>query len=386
MFRFISLTLRKIQSGRKEKKILNLFNSWKQQIVNLPASFPSLKKLLIIRLDDIGDYLLFRNFLGVYKASPKWKNYKITLLGNSIWKDLFEAHDINNVDDTIWVDKRQYLTNEIYRTTIWSQLRSQNFETVICPSRTRPLLLDDFCVLATDAGNKVGSVNTFIYQEWNEVSDALYSQLFLPDDILEHEFLFNKSFAEWCCNVTLNANFPYLENLNKESSTDACFICFIGASAKSKRWPVKRWSELIRLIKDNYRNKIFIAGGKADIDRANAISSLSGVESNAGKTSLNETISLIANAKAVITNDTMAAHAAAACSTPAIIIASGNNYYRFTSYNSIGSKNLVTIYPEIFLKKLQKGSDDLLYYEAISADIATISAKKVFESLKKLLL
>jgi len=33
----------------------------------LRAPAPSGKKLLVIRLDDIGDYLLFRNQLGMYK-------------------------------------------------------------------------------------------------------------------------------------------------------------------------------------------------------------------------------------------------------------------------------------------------------------------------------
>ena len=97
-------------------------------------------------------------------------------------------------------------------------------------------------------------------------------------------------------------------------------------------------------------------------------------------------IDLIGDAKTVITNDTMAAHAAVACNTPAIIIANGNNYYRFTNYSSLRLKNTITVYPRIFLKKLKKASPGLLHYEAVSADIATIPAETVFQSLQKLLL
>ena len=78
MLRSFSILIRKIKSIKKETKLLQQFNEWKAQQGNLQAHSSTLK-LLIIRLDDIGDYIVFRNFLGAYKISEKWKNYKITL-------------------------------------------------------------------------------------------------------------------------------------------------------------------------------------------------------------------------------------------------------------------------------------------------------------------
>jgi hypothetical protein len=81
----------------------------------------------------------------------------------------------------------------------------------------------------------------------------------------------------------------------------------------------------------------------------------------------------------------MAAHVAVSCNTPAVIIANGNNYYRFTDYSSFNSKNVITMYPEIFLKQSKNKKTNLLHYDAVSSDIQTISANDVFNSLQKVL-
>ena len=59
--------------------------------------FPNSKiktgSLLLIRLDSIGDYVLFRNFIRELKTSEKYKNHHITLLGNASWKAVAEKLD-----------------------------------------------------------------------------------------------------------------------------------------------------------------------------------------------------------------------------------------------------------------------------------------------------
>ncbi len=170
------------------------------------------KKVLIIRLDDIGDYLLFRNHFAVYKNSPRWAGHEVVLLGNGAWADLFAALDRDKADRVIWVDKGKYLQEAEYRMELWTRLRQEGFETVICPSRTRPLLLDDLCVLATGAGHRLASVNTFPDAAWNRVSDSLYTELFRGGDPLGHEFYFNGVFAQWCCGAHFEGRRPEIRH------------------------------------------------------------------------------------------------------------------------------------------------------------------------------
>lgn len=383
MLRSISLAIRKIQSAKKEKEILKTFYAWQAEVSHLPKTRSS-KKLLLIRLDDIGDYIVYRNFLGAYKFSAKWKDYKITLLANIAWKDLFEVFDKNKVDNTIWIDKRKYFADEAYRKNIWTQLSNEAFEVVINPSRTRPLLLDDICALATSATKKIGCINTFKYADWNNTSDSLYNDLFSLKDAYIHEFFFNKKFAEWCCNAEVNIDAPQFETITKTNNNDY-LIFFIGAASRSRRWTTKRWIELIKLVNKNYQYKIYITGGPADIPAANEIASYSNVENVAGKTSLIETINLIANARLVVSNNSMAAHAAVACNTPVVIVANGDNYFRFTQYQPFGRKDVAAVYTNIFLNDFKKYGKNLIHYEAVSADIATIKAQTVFDEMKKML-
>ena len=87
---------------------------------------------------------------------------------------------------------------------------------MVCPSRTRPLLLDDLCALASGATKKVGSANTYIYAEWNKISDSIYTELFSLKNGYIHEFVFNKLFAEWCCHINLETNLLRFEGVIKK--------------------------------------------------------------------------------------------------------------------------------------------------------------------------
>jgi hypothetical protein len=78
----------------------NLFRLTRFILLKLPYLFRFLarfrkpaKRLLIIKTDAIGDFILFRNFIEEVKLSLKYRDYEIELLGNELWKDLVLAYD-----------------------------------------------------------------------------------------------------------------------------------------------------------------------------------------------------------------------------------------------------------------------------------------------------
>ena len=65
--RWVSVVQRKLRAAKERRQTLESFTEGREMQRRLRAPAPSGKKLLVIRLDDIGDYLLFRNQLDVYK-------------------------------------------------------------------------------------------------------------------------------------------------------------------------------------------------------------------------------------------------------------------------------------------------------------------------------
>ena len=303
------------QSEKAVDRILTWFSRWKKEQEQLPAYAVAGKKLLIVLSDDIGDYLLFRNSFALYKNSGRWGGHEIVLLGNSAWKGLFVALDREKADRVIWVDKEEFRHNASYRLSLWIELRKEGFGTVICPSRTRPLLLDDLFMLATGAEQRIAAVNTFIHPEWNRLSDSLYTDLFRGDDPLLHEFYFNLRFAGWCCGEAApgSPGSPDAGSrggtagssniLLKKKMTEPYILCFIGSSTKSKRWPVKRWIEFMRLVSKGGSGrgqfyKIVVAGGKQEQEMAGVIGAATEIGNIVGKVSLVEMIDWVAGAAA----------------------------------------------------------------------------------------
>ena len=72
------------------------------------------KNLLIVKMDAIGDYILFRNFLKAIKEDKKYSKYKITLCGNSVWKDISEKFDSKVIDEFYWINKKKFLIKVSY--------------------------------------------------------------------------------------------------------------------------------------------------------------------------------------------------------------------------------------------------------------------------------
>ena len=383
-----SLLQRKWRSGVECRRTLGQFDVSRREILDrLPAPRPVTGRLLIIRLDDIGDYVLFRNHLPMFKLSPRWKDHAITLLGNAAWRPLFEELDGDAVDQVIWADKAAYLCSADYRRELWVRLRKQGFSTVIAPSRTRPLMLDDASLLAAAPTHAIASPNTHVHAAWNAVSDALYDELVPTLDEHAHEFHFNGEFAARCCGRRFGGSRPYIRPMPGHLDSPPYILCFVGANTRSKRWPWWRWTEFLRMDAGGLQQSAVLAGhGRSESDLARRVAERTNVRSIVGATSLTEVLRWIGGASAVISNDTMAAHLGVSANRPTVIVANGVNHLRFTEYGRARIGNVVSVYPPVFERwRDRRGLRNYDYTQAVSADIAAIRADRVHRALDDLL-
>jgi len=396
LIRELSLLKRRWKDRRDASRVIERFDEARVQIASLPEPKPTPRRLLLIRLDDIGDYLLFRNQLSMYSAA-RWAGHIITLLGNLSWRPLFETYDANTVPQAIWVNKSQYLESPAYRAELWMRLREGGFDTVIAPSRTRPLLLDDACMLAAAPRHAIGARNEHVHPSWSRASDALYQEHIEVSRARLHEFHFNAEFAHRCAGASFGGSRPMIEAVAPPSAArppEAAvsppdgphMVCFIGANTRSKRWPLHRWIAFIKLYAGHYSHRILLAGqSQTEVRMAQSIERATGAQSIAGRLGLPELSRLVAGAEAVVTNDTMAAHLGASFNRPTIIIANGVNYFRFTDYERAGIANVSTLYPEAFeRRRLKEGDFPYGWSDAVSADLASITPARVLAALQRL--
>ncbi|AHF17711.1 glycosyltransferase family 9 protein [Niabella soli] len=387
MIRYLSIALRGWQEHRKSRKLLAGFARWKALLQQVPVpNAVTGKKILLIRLDDIGDYLLFRNFLPAYYQFAKQQGCTLTYLGNNATKSIFNLLDAANADATIWVNKAQYHSSEDYRMNLWKQLRAAGFSQIINPSRTRPLLLDDLCALAAAAPENTAAANSFRTKKLNEASDQQYQRLF-PNPEHLHEFEYNKAFAAWCTGTTIPINRPTIAATPSEAPLKQPYVlCCIGAAHKSRRWPLARWVTFIQQVTTSGTVRPVLCGSKAETAAAATIAAATGAQNITGSTTLPEIINWMQHAAVAICNDSMAAHLAVSCGTPAIIVSNGNNYPRFTTYAETGIPKVFTIYARPFLKVLETREQKIFWhYTPVTKDMDTIDPAAVFDRLQSLL-
>ena len=129
-------------------KLANIYRFLIFKIIDFVISFQSGNihngTILIIRLDSIGDYILVRNFIQYIKQSKKYKNFKVTLCGNVVWKDIAETFDKNAVESFIWINRKKFNNNPFYKFKLLKNIYQSGFEVVVGARFFRELLFGDY--------------------------------------------------------------------------------------------------------------------------------------------------------------------------------------------------------------------------------------------------
>lgn len=207
------------------------------------------KSLLLIRLDAIGDYVLFRNFIEVLKKSEKYKDYSITLLGNSAWKDLSEELDSEFVDEFVWLDRNRFNKDFVYRYQKLREIVACGYEVVLSPVYSREFFYGDTIVKLINAKEKIGSIGDLSnIRKWQKnISDKYYDVLVPAKSELMFEFDRNKEFFENLLGIKLDIKKPHIDLKPKKlpfELPEKYAILFIGASASFRKWNIEGFAKI----------------------------------------------------------------------------------------------------------------------------------------------
>jgi ADP-heptose:LPS heptosyltransferase len=317
----------------------NLFRATRFILLKLPWVFRFFAKfrrgqnrVLIIKTDAIGDYILFRNFIEILRNSEKYKDCQIDLLGNVLWKDLALKYDASFLDKLYFIRHDELYESPLQTLKLGWRLFRNNYQVVLQPSSTRLFITDGLAGL-TAAKQTIGfeSDNEGILPRYKVKTDKFYTQRFSLPPGVYFEFERSRFFFQTVLNAPVSINttsIPHTKNRNEG------IVIFPGAGVFKRGWEADKFVNLISVIRQQSSQPITLAGGPGEVLIGNYITEKlpAGVNNLIGKTSLIDLVELVGNAALVIANETSAIHIAAATQTNAVCILGGGHFERFAPY------------------------------------------------------
>jgi ADP-heptose:LPS heptosyltransferase len=317
------------------------------------------KRLLIVRIDEIGDYMLWRPFLKAIVQSPLYKGYEIHFCGNKSWKSLFDTFDAQFVTESFWMDKISFKKKMSYRYRFLRNIYLQGYETVINPTFSRDKRYDDSIVKAAKADTNIGmEANLESTKEYEKGYDkGLYNPLLSGPEKPGFEFITNSEFAHAATFFQTKDDAFFPSNTRVDATLlptlsfnlpEKYFVVFPGSRSKTRIWAAENFVRVSNHLFENHGWTAVIAGTNSDKEYTDAFitqykHSLVDLK---GKTSLVQMLSLLKDAQCLLTVDTGSVHLAAAVGCTVFGVFNGSQYGRFAPYPKEVADNVYAIYPD----------------------------------------
>ena len=298
------------------------------------------KKVLVVHLSDLGDYILKRNFFSLLGRSPKYQNAEFHLLLTDSSAPLAKTLD-NKFFARIFTCRgslqrlKRSGKNDVLR-SIFAEGLERYYDAVLFPDFNNMVHTDAYLLLLEN----IRSMESIVFQgdrSYLRVYESFLSYTrVIPSIHLLNAFEFNsnKFFFEQVTGLSSPLTVPEIptEELGPSPVSERDYIVINpGAQDNIRRWHQNNMAELVSRLPDRF--KIVFCCLEKDrayceyaaqnaADRSRILCSLP----------FDEILPLLANASLYIGMDSGFFHLAAALKTKAVCISSGINYARFLNY------------------------------------------------------
>lgn len=357
---------------------------------------PKPDTLLIIRLDVLGDYLLFRNYVRRIRESSRYKNYTITFCGNVAVKSLAETFDQSVIDQFIWTDIYKLSTRPLYRFRFVQRLRRAGCSVVFCPTYSRVFVLDDLMVRANGATERVGCRGNFInskrWEAW--FGNRMYTRLIASPTGYVFEMERNRRLVEGFLQEPVAIEAPHFDPYKAYPLVDLptrYVVLSLGAGQDFRVWPARRYAQVADFIRHNFPSYFIVLTG-APNEQVYAqqfmreLTDHSRIDDRTGKLSLAELIFTLLKADLLLANETGVVHLAASTQTPTIVISQGKSLVRWHPYPADVAPYIHHLYPH-YIEQHRDNLPDIAeeFNPESPFSIETIDVERVTGLVKTLL-
>ncbi len=313
---------------------------WAFRLVDLLARhwpvFGQRKGMLVVRIDGIGDMLMFRPALDHYPEAFGVAKEDITVLGCKSWgslaEPLFAGYRVKAIDEARFQKKM------FYRLKIGLWVRRQNFAIASCDSFFRKALVADSLVWTT------GAPRVFLTRPWisrkTRAEHAYYlgSHRYIDTgDYPTHEVLRHFTFLSAVAGRPFPPETPVIPWPRGRSVVPPgapYVVVHFGCNEPGRRWPFANFVRLVeRLTELGHRVVLTGAAREADVLADHpAVLQREGVVNLVCKTTLPQTFDVIADARAVVANETGPGHVAITLGVPTVMVMGGGHFGNFVPY------------------------------------------------------
>ncbi|MDD8018611.1 MAG: glycosyltransferase family 9 protein [Bacteroidota bacterium] len=275
----------------------------------------SVKNILLIRTDRIGDVVLSLPMLPVLKRH--FPSAKITIMVRRYTKELVERHPC--VDDVmLWeADGERSLMQNV------ALLKQRNFDIAILPYPRFNLALMIFLAgipLRVGTGYRWYSflLNKKIYEHRK---DAKRHEVEYNLHLLKALGIEESTRPQFDFTVTAEAQHAVEKILRKDKIIDAKFaVVHVGSGGSARDWPLENFARLADVIKSKLNMNVVLTGGKNEEALVGMVVSKMKTHpmNYVGKFSLMELGALFQRASVFVSNSTGPLHIASVVGTPVV--------------------------------------------------------------------
>lgn len=350
MFNRFYLSLAKVFGIRKEKALF-----WKYAWVKkfFTPKYAS-KKIIMLRLDLIGDCTMFTD--AAIAIREYYKECEMTMVCLTWTRSVFERLGI--FDEVLSVDFKPDAIDWKNLNTFLKKLRTKEYDILLSPQVSKYPLADIIasavkCNKRIAMQSRIGNST----QKWIDKVRFIYDQVICYPEGWVSEFDYYAAFVRGIGVTSYRSRRPKLPYSEQKIISSDYYILYPNGSFEIRNWPPERFAAVAEYIYNQTGLTGILLGAAKEQHIADKLKNclclparLSVIDLT-GKTSIQEVIDLIGNAKFVISNDTSGVHIACATNTPSIAIAGGWHFDRFLPYHleDVHEKdNLpITVYTEM---------------------------------------
>jgi hypothetical protein len=319
--------------------------------------FKKRRGVLVVRMDGIGDMMLFRQALDHYADIFGVDKSEITVLGCESWSLL--ADEVFPGYRVIAIDEHAFARRPFYRFRVSLWVRGLAPEVAVCDSYMRRALMADSLAWVSAAPRTVLSL-PYVSERTRSEFNYYLSQ---ADEIIDtgpyptHEVIRHFRFISALAGRTVAPEVPWIPWRDVPPSLDgwdsdggAYAVLNPGSNEPGRRWPLKSYGAIARNLLQRGMRVVFV-GSPDEQDDGSALAGMAddkGIVNLIGKTSLAQLLDLMANAALVVSNDTGPAHLSIALGRPTVVIVGGGHFGSFVPYpDAITPKEARFVYQEM---------------------------------------